>query len=149
MIRRSSISLKTHPALVARRVILNDEKLVYVLVASKGLKYGNARSRIAYIGTTKKGGSRVAGSVSYRASSILGLHGVTEFEARIITCRPRQRVKMWLKLERALLLGFREMYGVVPKCNIHGKGFVENDEFKYFARARIKVILRSLALAHA
>lgn len=145
MIRRSSISLKAQPALVARRVILDDEKLVYVLVASKGLKYGNERSKIAYIGTTKKGGSRVAGSVSYKASSILGMHGVKQFEARIITCRPRQRVKMWLKLERALLLAFREVYGVVPKCNIHGKGFVESDEFCYFARARIKAIIRSLA----
>ena len=124
---------------------MDDKKLVYVLVASKGLKYGKNRSRIAYIGTTKKGGSRIAGSVSSRCSSILGLHGVKEFEARIITCRPRQRVKMWIKLERALLLVFREMYDAVPKCNIQGKRFVESDEFDYFARARIKSILDHMA----
>jgi hypothetical protein len=52
---------------------------------------------------------------------------------------------MWLKLERALLLGFREIYSEVPRCNIHGKGYVEGDEFEYFSRSRIKGIIRSLA----
>lgn len=145
MIRRSSISLEANPALTARRVILDDEKLVYVLVASKQLQYAAGRSRVAYIGTTKKGGSRIASSVATRASAILNLHGVTEFEARVVTCRARQSVKMWMKLERALLLGFREIFGEIPRCNTHGKGFVEEKEFEYFAKQRISAIIRSLS----
>ncbi|WP_157515261.1 hypothetical protein [Luteimonas abyssi] len=145
MIRRSSISLKANPALTARRVILDNEKIVYLLVASKPLHYPSGKSRIAYIGTTKKGGSRIASSVATRESSILNLHGVTEFEARVITCKARQRVKMWIKLERALLLSFRDIFGEVPRCNTHGKGFVEEKEFEYFARNRVNAIIRSLS----
>jgi len=76
---------------------------------------------------------------------ILALHGVTEFEARIVTCRRRQRVKMWHKLERAMLLAFREKFGQIPDCNIQGKNFVETDEFAYFAKARVMRILDDLS----
>lgn len=144
-IRRASISLKPQAALVARRVILNDEKLVYVLVANKQINYEDGYSRVVYIGTTRKGGSRIAQSVAGRAKRILALHGVTEFEARIVTCRRRQRVKMWHKLERAMLLAFREKFGQIPDCNIQGKNFVETDEFAYFAKARVMRILDDLS----
>jgi hypothetical protein len=144
-IRRSNVSLKREAALVARRVILKDEKLVYVLVANKKLQYKNGRSFIAYIGTTKNGGARIAQSVATRAKRILGLHGVTEFQARTISCKPRQRVKMWHKLERALLLCFKEQFGEVPECNTQGKNFVETDEFSYFVKARIKRVLEDLS----
>lgn len=144
-IRRASVSLKREAALVARRVILKDEKLVYVLVANKKLQYINGRSRITYIGTTKNGGSRIAQSVATRAKRILSLHGVTEFEARTISCKPRQRVKMWHKLERAMLIAFKEKFGEIPECNIQGKNFNETDEFSYFAKSRIKRIIEDLS----
>jgi hypothetical protein len=63
----------------------------------------------------------------------------------VITCRPRQRVKTWVKLERALLLSFKELYGEVPKCNTQGKNIIEIDEFDYFRRDRLKRILEDLA----
>jgi len=144
-IRRSNISLRREPALIARRVILKDEKLVYVLIANKKIDYPEGRSRIVYIGTTKNGGSRIAQSVATRAKRILGLNGVTEFEARTVTCKPRQRVKMWHKLERALLLDFREKFGAIPVCNVHGKNFVETDEFGYFAKSRVARVLEDLS----
>jgi hypothetical protein len=144
-IRRSNVSLKREPALVARRVILRDEKLVYVLVANKKLQYAKGWSFIAYIGTTKNGGSRIAQSVAGRAKRILGLHGVTEFEARTVSCKARQRVKMWHKLERAMILSFKELFGEIPECNVQGKNFVDTDEFRYFTRARIKRILEDLS----
>src|SRR5258706_126350 len=127
MPRRASVSLKRETALTAKRVILGHDKLVYVLVADRKLDYPDGRSRIAYIGTTKLGGARIAQSVATRAEAILNLHGVTSFEARIVTCRPRQHVRMWHKLERALLLQFRNMLGEVPRCNIQGKNFTEVD----------------------
>lgn len=144
-IRRSNLSLKRDAAIVARRVILRDEKLVYVLVANKKLQYKVGRSRVVYIGTTKNGGERIAQSVATRAGRILGLHGVTEFEARTVSCRPRQRVKMWHKLERAMLICFREMFGEVPECNVHGKNFTQTDEFLYFAKTGIMRVLDDLS----
>lgn len=144
-VRRASVSLQREPALVARRVILRDEKLVYVLIANKKFNYTKDRSKIVYIGTTEKGGARIAQSVAARSQTILQLHGVTEFEARTITCKPRQRVKMWHKLERALLLSFREKFGEVPRCNIQGKNIVELDEFNYFSKSRLKRVLEDLS----
>lgn len=144
-VRRSNVSLKRDAALVARRIILRDEKLVYVLVANKKLQYKSGRSAVVYIGTTKNGGSRIAQSVATRAKRILGLHGVTEFQARTVSCKPRQRVKMWHKLERAMLLCFKEMFGQVPECNVHGKNLSERDEFSYFSRTRVKRVLEDLS----
>jgi hypothetical protein len=144
-IRRSSVRLRREVAIQTRRVALGDLKLVYIIVADKKLQYPNGRSRIAYIGTTKRGIARIAGSVAYRAQSVLGLHGVQSLEARILTCRPRQKVKSWLKLERALLLAFREAYGSVPKCNSHGKKISEGNEFSIFSRARVNRVIEDLA----
>lgn len=144
-IRRSNISLKREAALVARRIILRHEKLVYVLVANKKIDYAKGRSRVVYIGTTKNGGARIAQSVAARAKTILGSHGVTEFEARTLSCRPRQRVKMWRKLERAMLLSFKQLFGQIPKCNAQGKNFKETDEFSYFAKARVTRVLEDLS----
>jgi hypothetical protein len=98
-----------------------------------------------YIGTTKNGANRVAQSAAYWAEPILRGHGVQNFEARIITCRPRQNVKSWVKLERGLLLVFRDTYGEVPKCNTQGKNIIETDEFRYFSRSRLKRVLEDLA----
>lgn len=142
--RRLSISLRRGEALKVTRVTLDGEKLVYALVQDKKQNYSTGRSRVVYIGTTKNGTDRVAQSAASWADTILRQHGVDNFAARIITCRPRQHVKTWRKLERALLLVFKEIYGEVPRCNTHGKNIVETDEFRYFARARIKRILDDL-----
>ena len=143
--RRLSVTLKRDPAIEVSRVSLGGQKLVYILVQDKKHKYKKGRSRVAYIGTTKNGANRVANSSAVRAGDILGSRGVRRFEARIITCRPRQNVKTWVKLERALLLTFREMYGEVPRCNSHGKKIKEFDEYRYFAKSRLKRILEDLA----
>ena len=95
--------------------------------------------------TTGRRVSRIASSVAYRSSAILGLHGVREFQARVVTCKPRQRVKTWRKLERALLLTFRDMYGEVPWCNSHGRKMKEKDEFEYFRSPSLRTILEDLS----
>jgi len=138
--RRLQLSLKYEAALTATRVSIGKKKLVYVLVADRRLQYGKKhRSRIAYIGTTKKGMSRVARSVAFRANDILELRGVRSFTARIVTCPPRRNVVTWRKLERALLVGFKERFGEIPKCNSYGKRMKEKDVFRYF---RKKAVLR-------
>jgi len=123
------------------RVVIGKEKLVYFLVADKRLQYPRGRSRIAYIGTTKTGASRVAQSVASRAEDVLRRRGVYEFHTRIITCRPRQKVKTWFKLERACLMRFRDRFGRVPVCNSHGKKMTEAGEFEIFSRGRIDRII--------
>ena len=145
-IRRLAISLERASAISVSRVSIGKNKLVYILVCDKKLVYKFGRSKIAYIGTTKKGLARISESVAFRAKDILRLSGVKTFEARVVSCRPRQNVKTWHKLERALLLEFREMFGDVPKCNSHGTGMSERDEFKkYFTKARIKRIIDDLS----
>ncbi len=146
MKRRLTVSLKRDPAIIASRVALGNEKLVYVLVADKRLRYPKGKSRIAYIGTTQNGASRIASSVAARAPKILAIRGVRSFEARVLTCTPRRNVKTWRVLERAVLLAFREEFGEIPRCNSQGKRMRERDEFdRYFRRARIRGIIHDLS----
>jgi hypothetical protein len=132
MLNRLRMSLRNGEALKATRVSIGKNKLVYVLIADKRQRYAKGKSRIVYIGTTKKGVGRVAGSVASRAEHILRLRGVTSFHARVITCQPRQSIPTWLMLERAFLLSFKTKFGEIPVCNSHGKGMREGDEYRYF-----------------
>ena len=145
MSKRLNVSLKPKHAMQVTRVSIGKKKLVYVILVKKSLKYPWGRSRIAYIGTTKKGMARIAQSVAARSDDILSLHGVKEFTVRIATCLPRPKVKTWAKLERAILLVFRHKYGTLPKCNTAGKRMKERDEFKYFRRSRLDKLLEMLA----
>jgi hypothetical protein len=144
MPRRISLSLKRDEALRATRVTIGRKKLVYLLIADKRLKYELDDSRIAYIGTTKKGVARIAQSVASKADEILSTTGVRTFHARVVTCNPRKNVKTWIKLERGLLLCFRERFGSIPKCNQHGKGIKETDEFRYFSRSAVENVIDEL-----
>lgn len=145
MPRRLTVSLKRDEALRATRVTIGKSKLVYLLIADKRLNYSKGKSRIAYIGTTQRGIARIARSVAVRADDILSLHGVRAFHARIVTCRPRQRVETWKKLERALLIRFREQFGDVPVCNHHGKNMKRGDEFEYFAVRGVDNVIDELS----
>ena len=139
-LRRITPSLKQQPSLVASRVAINKQRLCYILVANKKLQYPEGRSRIAYIGTTKKGLSRVASSVAHRADSVLR-RGITSFEARIVTTPFRQRVRTWLRLEGCLLTVFHEQFGALPKCNDkNGK-----PDWKRFRKHKIERIIEDLS----
>ena len=142
---RLHVTLMRAEAMSVHRIVVGKSKLVYFIIADKRLDYASGRSRIAYIGTTENGSSRVASSAAFRAEEILSWRGVYSLHTRIITCRPRQNVKSWKKLERACLLAFRERFGQVPWCNIQGKGIQEVDEFLYFSRPRIDRIIDDLS----
>lgn len=144
MAKRLTVNLKPRHAMQVTRVSIGRKKLVYVIVAKRGLKYRWGKSKVAYIGTTKKGMARIAQSVAARAQDVLGLRGVREFTVRIVTCPPRPNVKTWEKLERALLLVFRHKYGDLPKCNTAGKNMKQRDEFRYFKRERLEKLLEAL-----
>lgn len=129
------------------RISIADLKLVYAICANKKISYPHGQSPVAYIGTTEKGIARIARSAAYWAEDVLGMHGVHTFHVRIITCPTKRGVKTWRKLERALLLQFREKYGGIPCCNTVGKGFRETNEFGLFSRARVRKILENLELS--
>jgi hypothetical protein len=128
-----------------RRIALEHEKLVYLICADKKLKYEDGYSQIAYIGTTRNGVERVANSSAYRSWDVLWSRGVQSFDVRIVTCRPRQGFKSWLKLERALILAFRQKFGEPPMCNVQGRAMKLGDEFDRFSFERLSRIIDTLS----
>ncbi len=143
--RRLHVNLRRDEAMRVTRVSIRAERLCYVIVADKQIKYANKkRSAIVYIGTTRRGVGRVAGSAASKAPEVLGQRGIRSFTVRIITSQPRSRIRTWSKLERALLLVFKDMYGEVPLCNSQGSAMKPRDEFKYFQESRLRRILEEL-----
>lgn len=143
--RRLSISLKRGAAIEVDRISIGDLRLVYVICANKRLRYPKGESRIAYIGTTKNGISRFAQSAASRSHLVLRLRGVTSFQVRLVTCGRRQRVKSWRKLERGLILAFRDRFGAPPRCNAHGRKLEWSGEQKLFAPSRLRAVIEDLS----
>jgi hypothetical protein len=143
--RRSHVSLKRKSGFTVTRVSIGDDRLAYAMIADKKFTYPNGRSSVAYIGTTQKGIFRMTKSIAERANAILRLHGVESFQVRIITCNRRRHVKMWFKLEHALIVAFRELYGSPPHANDQTDGKNAGTVFNYFSRTRIKRVLEDLA----
>ena len=127
------------------RVAVGRAKLVYAIVADRKTEYTHGRSRVVYIGTTKNGISRVAQSAAYWTDTVLCQRGVRSFDVHLVTCPARQGVRIWNKLERAMLLTFREMFGEVPLCNTHGRRMRPTDEFRYFSRSGLRTIVEDLS----
>ena len=138
------VSLNRKHAIEVTRIAVGNKKLVYALTANRKVAYLNGKSCVAYIGTTKKGIRRVASSAASHAEDILAEYGVKQIIARIITCTARPNVKTWIKLERALLLVFREIYGEVPALKKQGHKIKETDEFEYFKRDKLRKICLTL-----
>src|ERR1700728_1724568 len=91
------------------------DRMVYILTANKHQRYSDknlktvGRSRIIYIGTTKKGAGRPAASAVNKASeAFYHLHGVRTIEVHIVTCAAHRKKQAWKKLEAALLDTFRQ-----------------------------------------
>jgi len=133
------------PAMILDKISVRNQRLVYVAVANKAVSYPEGKSPILYIGTTKKGVGRIASSAAHRASQIFEIRGVGEVKFYVLTCKGRQKVvKAWHKLERALILRFRELYGSPPRCNKQGVGMRWRDERDYFRAAGLARTLRKL-----
>jgi|SRR5690242_7135460 len=129
------------PSVTITREAVKSEKLVYIAVANKKVSYRNGKSKIAYIGTTKNGAHRMAASAASKATEMLDLYGIRTLEFFAVTCKSRQNVKTWRKLERALILTFRSRYGEPPQCNKQGKKMQWGDELEYFTRNRLEAVI--------
>lgn len=62
--RRYRINEPFEPVITVETDVTNYSDLVYILVANRPLKYEKGSSRIAYIGRTNKGVSRIAESAA-------------------------------------------------------------------------------------
>jgi hypothetical protein len=145
--KRSKVRLVAHEVMTVHRGIADSQKFVYLLIADRAHKYSNGgRSRIAYIGTTKRGEKRAAASAADKAARILADRGVRSFSVRIVTCRPRRRTRMWENLEKALLYTFEDMYRRLPRYNKQRGYRTEKDAYRYFRRDRLRAILQKLAV---
>jgi hypothetical protein len=63
-----------------------------------------------------------------------------------VSCKARHRVKTWRKLERGLILLFRETYGDVPIGNTQGKKMKWTNELVFFTRTRLVAVLNKYQL---
>lgn len=139
--KKLTVQASEQPALIITRSAVTADRLVYIAVANKKLKYPHGTSCIAYIGTTEAGASRIASSAAYRATQLLAIHGVSKLSFFVITCTARQSVKTWRKLEVGLILTFKHAYGEPPKCNKKGRNQKWKDEREYFTRNRLESVI--------
>ncbi len=124
-----------------------SRRMVYILRADKPQRYGRKRSRIVYIGETRKGTRRPASSAASKSLKAFGkLRGVRRIDVHPITFRGKQHVRMWEVLERGLLSTFKEIYGDIPCYNRQGRGkkFVVS-AINYFSPKRLKTLITTLA----
>lgn len=133
------IRFRKDPALSITRKAIKDVKLCYIACANKEIPYSwQKRSKIVYIGTTKKGAGRVAASAAYRAPDILGKHGINYCDFYIVTCSSRQGApETWTTLERDLILTFKKLFGKVPLCNAQYKNEDPNKLSNKFSESRL------------
>jgi hypothetical protein len=143
--RKSRPKVHNKPAITITRIAYAASELVYLAHANKPIRYEHGDSRIAYIGTTMTGIRRVATSAAVRAEVLLSRKGVHTLEFYLIAAPRRRGHTTYRKLERALLLRFRERYGSVPAANKQGKRMRWRDDDAVFTQASINKILDDFA----
>lgn len=136
-----TIQTNLNPAVTITRTATKSTELVYIAVANKPVKYPEGRSKIVYIGTTKNGAERIAASAAAKAKDMLGIFGVSHLEFFVVASTSKGNIKTWHKLERGLILAFREKFGAQPQCNVVGKKLKWSDELEYFTRSRLDSVI--------
>jgi len=144
MSKKLSVKYRRTPALILNRVAFRDQKLTYIGRANKKIPYSYGKSRIAYIGTTQNGAGRIASSAVWKGADLLAEHGIKHLEFFVVVCGRLQAVETWKKLERALIIRFREIYGSPPKANSTGNKMRWRDERKYFTYKKLDKIIDQL-----
>ena len=139
--RRVSVRVAREPALTCtRRALVAQREAVYIIRADRAVTYTDHRSRIVYVGTSKRGLDRMAASVARRAPSALARRGVRRIEVIPVTYEA-QSAPVNLLLERALLATFIELYGERPALNKTGGRTRLEPAFAVFSKRRMRNIL--------
>jgi hypothetical protein len=79
-VRRLHVTLNPKSVMTVHRRILKKTKLVYLITTAKPVRCRIGSSRVVYIGTTKRGVGRIAGSAAKRASEIMSTWGLKRAE---------------------------------------------------------------------
>src|SRR2546427_3317268 len=142
--RRMKAKCSKLPLLTVTRSRQWKKKLVYILVANKSYKYRSGRrSRIIYIGTTGKGGSRPASSAVGKANQVFyKLHGVRTIGVHLVTCAGRQATPTWKHLESALIHAFWTIHFELAKFNKQRPAFDEQKDTLFKQQALQQLIGR-------
>jgi hypothetical protein len=136
-----------NPAMTVFKTRYWKSRMVYVLRADKAIRYKRARSRIVYIGETRRGTRRPAGSAASKAMRTFGvLPGIRRIDVHPLTFRGIQSLRMWEILERDLLATFKATHGEIPFYNRQGKGKkCSVDRIKYFRKSRLEKVITLLS----
>jgi hypothetical protein len=120
-----------------------QKRMVYVVRASKKIRYPGGRSRIVYIGETGKGKKRPASSAISKAERVFKkLRGMRFVTVHLVTCRGKNNVRTWEILEQSLLATFNSEYKGLPHYNQQGKKFVVSPLFR---KQRLLSVLQDLS----
>jgi hypothetical protein len=121
--------------------------MVYILRADKSIRYNEGSSRIVYVGETRRGTRRPAGSAASKAMRTFGvLRGIRRIDVHPVTFRGKQSVRMWEILERDLLATFKHIFGEIPWYNQQGKGKrFSVAGIKYFRKSRLERLVKLLS----
>jgi hypothetical protein len=126
--RRLKVKPSKVPLLTLTRSRQWDKKrMTYILLANKTYKtHAGLRSRVIYIGTTAKGAGRPAASAVNKASQVFyKARGVKTIDVYIVTCRGRQAMPTWKRLEAALIHAFWNIHHQIPQYNKKKPDYVE------------------------
>lgn len=145
MARKLRIKFGLEPVMSITRRAFREKKLVYLACASKKLGYPWGKSRIVYIGTTEVGAGRIASSAAWKGADLVLAFGVKRLDFHVVICRRMQNVESWKKLEKALIIKFRERFGAVPRANRRGKLMRWGDEKNYFADKRLEQVIEAFS----
>jgi hypothetical protein len=141
-VQRLLVHLNKKLVMTVHKRVLKKKKVVYLLTTANPIKYKFGRSKVVYIGTTKKGVGRIAGSAAGRAEKIMSGRGLKELNVFVVSCSPHPGVPSWKRLEDALLAIFLSEYHELPMCNDHGKKKRFNEELQsMFKRPAIEKVL--------
>lgn len=145
MAQRPRLKVQDKPAITITRSAYAATEVVYIAYANRPLRYSHDDSRIAYIGSTKKGAWRIAGSAAWKAEDLVQRHGVHTLEYYVIVA-PRYGTRpTYRSLERALLLRFRERYGSPPIANQQGRRMRWREDDRIYTAASIDRVLDDFA----
>ncbi len=133
------------PAITITRTAYAAAELVYIAYANQPIRYEHGDSRIADIGATKNGVWRVASSAAGRAEELFTRRGVHTLEFYLVAAPRKGKHATYRKLERALLLRFRERYGSIPCANKQGKRLRWRAGDNVFTQASINTIIEDFA----
>jgi hypothetical protein len=141
--RRRTLKVELRPVIQVEkhylRLLKTRKKVVYFIRGDKKYKYLWGRSRVLYIGQTRRTGRRPFESLGWKAPELLRLYGMKKLEIVYVEAPPRKRVNILKKLENIFLYEFRREFGEVPKANTQGRKRVRlTDEGDYFKSSTVR-----------